>query len=169
MHCYKLGLEMLVIVLVAFHPGNGNPRHLKAEKGYLKSKFAAAHKRNLLQFGFMVSCATGRSSFEYNNYGNFCGYGGGGTPVDDIDRCCQEHDNCYGRNEDCAYYSLSYDSGYIKQYRTATQKCVLKCDDTEKCKFNICECDRIAAECFAKYRYNPKHKTYWYQYLWGRR
>ena len=31
------------------------------------------------------------------SYGNYCGPGGGGKPVDALDRACQSHDNCYSK------------------------------------------------------------------------
>lgn len=34
----------------------------------------------------MVHLMTGRDSLDYNAYGNYCGIGGGDTPVDNIDR-----------------------------------------------------------------------------------
>ena len=43
-------------------------------------------KRNLMQFSAMIMCATRRSSLDYNLYGCWCGKGGGGNPVDDVDR-----------------------------------------------------------------------------------
>ena len=43
-------------------------------------------KRSVLQFGFMIKCETKRNADEYNGYGCFCGIGGEGTPVDEIDR-----------------------------------------------------------------------------------
>ena len=45
-----------------------------------------SYKRSVLNFGFMITCAVGRSPLDYNGYGCFCGLGGGGTPVDDTDR-----------------------------------------------------------------------------------
>ena len=43
-------------------------------------------KRAVLQFGLMVSCATGRNMFDFNGYGCWCGLGGKGAPVDELDR-----------------------------------------------------------------------------------
>ncbi|KHJ96455.1 hypothetical protein OESDEN_03583 [Oesophagostomum dentatum] len=48
-------------------------------------------------FSFLVGgfCSRLEHNTVYNNYGCFCGYGGGGTPIDGIDRCCEVHDRCY--------------------------------------------------------------------------
>lgn len=43
-------------------------------------------KRNSLQFGAMIWCKTKRSPLDYNGYGCWCGVGGKGEPVDEIDR-----------------------------------------------------------------------------------
>lgn len=45
-----------------------------------------SHKRSVLEFGLMISCAVERSPLDYNGYGCFCGLGGEGTPLDDTDR-----------------------------------------------------------------------------------
>lgn len=47
-------------------------------------------------FAGIIYCTTGRNPLDYNNYGCYCGLGGNGIPVDNIDRCCQAHDDCYG-------------------------------------------------------------------------
>ena len=43
-------------------------------------------KRGVIEFGLMIYCATGRSAFDFNDYGCWCGIGGKGTPVDELDR-----------------------------------------------------------------------------------
>ena len=43
-------------------------------------------KRGLITFGFMIDCATGRSALDYIGYGCWCGFGGKGSPVDNVDR-----------------------------------------------------------------------------------
>ena len=46
---------------------------------------SASNGKRGLYFGHMISCETGRSFLDYLDYGCFCGLGGGGTPVDDVD------------------------------------------------------------------------------------
>jgi hypothetical protein len=46
----------------------------------------AVQKRDLSQFSSMINCATGRSAWDYYNYGNWCGWGGSGNAVDGVDR-----------------------------------------------------------------------------------
>lgn len=42
---------------------------------------------SLLQFGKMIECVQpGVNALKYNEYGCWCGFGGSGTPVDDLDR-----------------------------------------------------------------------------------
>ena len=43
------------------------------------------HKRNILQFGNMVTCVTEKNSLDYSDYGCNCGMGGMGQPVDELD------------------------------------------------------------------------------------
>eukprot|EP00117_Sycon_ciliatum_P027273 scpid102194/ scgid22197/ len=62
-------------------------------------------KRSLLDFGTMISCVLPNvgdalsAALRYNNYGCWCGVGGGGPTVDSIDQCCKVHDACYGSVE----------------------------------------------------------------------
>lgn len=50
-------------------------------------------------------------------YGNWCGPGhGGGTPVDDLDRACMQHDECYGRK---GYFDCGCDKKLIQNIDTA--------------------------------------------------
>ncbi|GFY50606.1 phospholipase A(2) [Trichonephila inaurata madagascariensis] len=47
----------------------------------------------------MFDMLTGLDPTDYIPYGNWCGYGGQGKPIDPIDECCRVHDNCYGLSE----------------------------------------------------------------------
>lgn len=42
--------------------------------------------RSILGFGLMILCGVNRNFFDYNGYGCYCGFGGEGILVDDVDR-----------------------------------------------------------------------------------
>lgn len=64
-------------------------------------------KRSLPDLSDMISAVLKtRNGVDYMGYGNYCGIGGAGTPLDAIDTCCQHHDQCYHRitvRGDCAH------------------------------------------------------------------
>ncbi|XP_072011273.1 group IIE secretory phospholipase A2-like [Engystomops pustulosus] len=95
-------------------------------------------------FGVMIKYLTGRSPFSYLFYGCYCGIGGSGQPVDDIDWCCHAHDCCYGVVEKMGGSPLTQKYKYTIIYRTIT------CDDEDLDGLarKTCECDREAAICF---------------------
>ena len=43
-------------------------------------------RRGLFSFGRMIHVKTGRCPLLYNNYGNWCGAGGNGQPIDEVDK-----------------------------------------------------------------------------------
>ena len=67
------------------------------EKNVLKSEIilancladegsASATKKGVITFGLMVFRVTGGDPTRFNGYGCWCGIGGEGKPVDDLDR-----------------------------------------------------------------------------------
>jgi len=112
-------------------------------------------KRNLWQFGLMILCQTKRNPLDYNGYGCYCGLGGGGKSVDDIDKCCQVHDACYGQITHEELCTLDSDV-YLKGYKR--EGCSGCASSNDACQMAICKCDSVAAKCFAKCKYNSEYK-----------
>ncbi|XP_076614510.1 phospholipase A2-like [Chaetodon auriga] len=117
----------------------------------------------LNQFRNMILCVLPDSwpIWDYNNYGCYCGLGGSGKPVDDLDRCCQVHDQCYDDAElhpKCWYI---WDSPYIEYYHYSCDKknkTITCASKNNGCQMFVCECDRKAAECFARTPWIPEHE-----------
>uniref|UniRef100_R4G2H2 PLA2-Hem-7 n=1 Tax=Hemiaspis signata TaxID=355698 RepID=R4G2H2_9SAUR len=104
---------------------------------------------NLYQFGNMIGCANHntRGWSDYANYGCYCGWGGSGTPVDELDRCCKIHDDCYGEAEKNCFPKLTL-------YSWKCTENVPTCDSKKECESFVCDCDAKAAICFAGAPYN---------------
>ncbi|XP_078389307.1 basic phospholipase A2 4-like [Cetorhinus maximus] len=123
---------------------------------------AATQARGLLQFAAVVQCAN--PSFQnlaYLDYGCFCGFGSNGNqPVDRLDRCCQVHDNCYGRADRMG--CNSYFAFYRVICRNWNPSCSIRSFGQSSCGLKVCRCDVKAARCFKKYRnrFNPKFVNY---------
>ncbi|KAK5878658.1 hypothetical protein CesoFtcFv8_000385 [Champsocephalus esox] len=117
----------------------------------------------LNQFRRMIMCVMPDSwpLFDYTDYGCFCGKGGSGTPVDDLDRCCQVHDLCYSdaiQHPECWFI---INNPYTEFYSYSCDKPNHKVScgsDNNACEMFICECDRVAAECFGVSPWNPEHE-----------
>ncbi|XP_078522352.1 phospholipase A2, minor isoenzyme-like [Lissotriton helveticus] len=117
---------------------------------------------SLLNFRNMIKCAIPSSNplLDYNNYGCYCGYGGSGTPLDDLDRCCYVHDDCYGQAMSHPSCRGIGDNPYTENYTYSCSGTSITCSSKNNpCEAFICECDRTAAICFSKSRYNPEYKN----------
>ncbi|XP_020622302.1 basic phospholipase A2 DE-1-like [Orbicella faveolata] len=164
-----------IILLLAFMVGCCLTGLVKEDQSFPLKRL----KRNLWQFGNMISCATGRSRWDYNGYGCWCGRGGSGTPVDGTDRylteasirqvpsfslllgtpsqfytsrCCRTHDECYDR---------ALRRGCNPYWETYTRSNCTDCASSNNvCEKLVCECDGAAARCFARSNYNSNYKGY---------
>ncbi|MED6285168.1 hypothetical protein CHARACLAT_026561 [Characodon lateralis] len=88
------------------------------------------------QFAEMISCVQPDvNPLNYNEYGCWCGLGGGGTPVDDVDRCCQVHDNCYGNSHTIPECEGIFDLPYVIIYDFSCSNKQVDCSATnDKCQ-----------------------------------
>lgn len=116
--------------------------------------------RALWQFGGMIQCAQpGVNPLIYNEYGCWCGFGGGGTPRDQLDQCCKVHDNCYEASGKISGCQGVGDLPYVLVYDyTCSGQRVTCSASNDKCQAAVCECDRVAAHCFAQNKYNSDNK-----------
>ncbi|XP_044221543.1 phospholipase A2-like [Thunnus albacares] len=122
---------------------------------------SGASPKALWQFGMMIECAQpGISSLKYSDYGCWCGFGGRGTPVDEVDMCCYVHDKCYERSRKVPGCTAIADLPYILAYDFTCSNQQVTCSATNnKCQAAVCECDRVAAHCFAQNTYNPENRN----------
>ncbi|XP_062890227.1 phospholipase A2-like [Mobula hypostoma] len=113
---------------------------------------------NIVQLRGMIKCIIPKSRplHQFIDYGCYCGLGGSGTPVDDLDRCCQAHDRCYGAAEKIKACTPILDNPYTKIYSYTCSKNTVTCSSTNNaCEMFICECDRHLAICMSKVEFNP--------------
>ncbi|KAM6377753.1 phospholipase A2 [Pluvialis apricaria] len=121
---------------------------------------AAVSPRAVWQLGGMIKCTIPDSHplLDFADYGCYCGLGGKGTPVDELDRCCQAHDACYSQAKKQDSCRFLVDNPYTEMYRFSCSDKQITCHSTNnECEMFICNCDRTAAMCFAKAPYNPEH------------
>ncbi|KAM9811016.1 phospholipase A2-like [Neosynchiropus ocellatus] len=116
--------------------------------------------RALWQFASMIRCVQPKvNPFQYYDYGCWCGLGGGGTPRDGVDVCCQIHDKCYEKSRKTPGCTAIVDLPYVLKFEYTCSNQEVTCSDcNNKCEAAVCECDRAAAHCFAKNVYNEGNK-----------
>ncbi|XP_061907669.1 phospholipase A2 [Entelurus aequoreus] len=113
------------------------------------------------QFGNMIRCAQpGVNPLKYNDYGCWCGLGGTGSPLDDLDMCCYVHDKCYERSRKIPGCNNIMDLPHVLVYDYTCAKEKVTCSASNaKCQAAACECDRVAAHCFAQATFNSDNKN----------
>nr|BAQ59587.1 contractin A [Toxopneustes pileolus] len=153
---------LLVAIFLSFASGNaGDPGSERLDE------------ESVINFGWMSSCVTNSTSTRYNGYGCYCGFGGSGTPVDDLDKCCQVHDKCYGDimaaeggpcPDDTNIYRLSYyyecKAPWSWIYRASELTVSCNKNANSNCQQALCDCDLVASRCFASNKYNPEYASY---------
>ncbi|XP_054709955.1 neutral phospholipase A2 3-like [Uloborus diversus] len=109
-------------------------------------------RRSIMNLNSMVQSATGHSGTDFVGYGNWCGLGGSGEPVDQIDGCCQLHDFCYNFTTRIPCRKFGEKSVYQLEYKWSTSEDgVTICDEeSDQCKRTICMCDTILTHCLKK-------------------
>ncbi|XP_022786572.1 phospholipase A2 A2-actitoxin-Cgg2a-like isoform X2 [Stylophora pistillata] len=149
-------------VTMATSPLDQDREGILAQKESADSPITSPNARSILEFGLMIICGVKRNPLDYNGYGCYCGLGGQGTPVDDVDRCCQIHDACYNAVQnsgactlDLAIYAMPYD-----------RKGCLGCEPAShywffgECRNSLCVCDSEAVQCFQRATFNDAYKDY---------
>lgn len=113
-------------------------------------------RRDLLDLADMFDMATGLDPSDYIPYGNWCGYGGQGKPIDLIDACCQVHDDCYGSTERYCSNQIPH----IIQYSWKVNNKLITCEEESTCGASVCKCDKDVVECIAQHNhtYSKHHR-----------
>ncbi|XP_038189393.1 phospholipase A2, membrane associated [Arvicola amphibius] len=113
---------------------------------------------SLAQFRKMILLKTGkRAETSYAFYGCHCGWGGRGSSKDATDRCCVAHDCCYDQlqKDNCGTKLLTYKFTYEGGKITCSA-------DQDPCSKQLCQCDKVAVECFHRNQksYSLKYRFY---------
>ncbi|XP_060082828.1 acidic phospholipase A2 PLA-1-like [Ylistrum balloti] len=119
-------------------------------------------KRSLFQLCDLIYYHSQQSCLVVNDYGCFCGLGQHGhNPLDNIDRCCYEHDICYGNLNRCHWY-LPQLTHYW--YTCDDRTVICMCTGNWYCQQDVCECDLKFAQCLKDAlrdtEYNSTYKNY---------
>ncbi|XP_013774171.1 basic phospholipase A2 caudoxin-like [Limulus polyphemus] len=133
-------------------------QEINSSKGLSKQKARTARaRRSILQLANVLHCVTGCNPLTYKGYGCYCGYMGEGEPVDEIDRCCLEHDWCYTYS-DCPQLLIYFVSYRFECVAPGYAHCENDHSMSTDCAAQLCECDRVFAHCVSKYSC-PSHRA----------